>query len=584
MPLSLDPGPLLKVELVSAARRWQTFALRVGLIAALLAALSMVALADVARSTSTVSINQYAALGQKFTATVLTTQLVIILLAAPAATAGAICIDKSRGNLTLLMMTTLNNAEIVLGKLAGRMVGVLALIAASVPVLFAGSLFGGISGQYLVGGFMVILGAAFLTASVAFLFSVWVGRTHEALLLSYFFIFAWLLAYPICLIAFGRGSPVSSWLWLQNPIALLFAPLHPTQTLSWADYAWYAATTLGTSVLLVTIAVARLRAVVLRENSRGLRRRSRSWRLFRPTRKQMLDAQPLRWYERHRQRPSRAGKIVNSLFVAAALLSTAWASFDLFSLAGMGQLIPFVIMLQYGIGLLMVTVYSVTSLADERSRGNLDILLTTPLTTRAIVWAKWRSAFGRTPWLVVLPVTMAIVQSFQGSTRFTFGRCQSPVYIPFLIALLAIMPITVGAFLASMSLYLVTRLRQFGRAVGVAVAVYILLAVAWPMITVITSPKNDTAVIWVVGSPAMGPGFLSAIIAFDHHDRLSIVIAVTIWSAIYAVTARIFYLLTLRHFNHCLGRMTSQRKPKRPHRSKRTRGLSFEGFEPRGLP
>ena len=68
----------------------------------------------------------------------------LVGLAAPAATAGAICLDKARGNLTLLFATDLSDAEIVLGKLAARLVPVLGLILCAAPVLAIATLFGGV--------------------------------------------------------------------------------------------------------------------------------------------------------------------------------------------------------------------------------------------------------------------------------------------------------------------------------------------------------------------------------------------------------------------------------------------------------
>ncbi len=68
----------------------------------------------------------------------------MVMLAAPAATAGAICLDKARGTLLHTLVTDLSDAEIVLGKLAARLVPVLGLVACSLPVLALGLLLGGI--------------------------------------------------------------------------------------------------------------------------------------------------------------------------------------------------------------------------------------------------------------------------------------------------------------------------------------------------------------------------------------------------------------------------------------------------------
>src|SRR5262249_22159586 len=69
----------------------------------------------------------------------------LVGLAAPAATAGAICQDKARGSLALLFATDLSDAEIVLGKLAARLVQVLGMILGVAPVLAVATLFGGVA-------------------------------------------------------------------------------------------------------------------------------------------------------------------------------------------------------------------------------------------------------------------------------------------------------------------------------------------------------------------------------------------------------------------------------------------------------
>ena len=74
-----------------------------------------------------------AELGESVFLAVIGTQLALVLLAAPAATAGAICLDRARGTLAHMLMTDLSTAEIVLGKLAARLVPVLCLFAARCP-------------------------------------------------------------------------------------------------------------------------------------------------------------------------------------------------------------------------------------------------------------------------------------------------------------------------------------------------------------------------------------------------------------------------------------------------------------------
>ena len=67
--------------------------------------------------------------------------------------------------------------------------------------------------------------------------------------------------------------------------------------------------------------------------------------------------------------------------------------------------------LQVAAGLLLLSVSAATSLAEERQRGSLDVLMATPLSTRSIVWGKWWGAFRGVPPLLVLPVVLTAALS-----------------------------------------------------------------------------------------------------------------------------------------------------------------------------
>src|SRR5205814_1089361 len=109
----------------------------------------------------------------------------LVGLAAPAATAGAICQDKARGSLALLFATELSDAEIVLGKLAARLVPVLGMILCVAPVLAIATLFGGIDPVALIGALLAVLACAIFGCSLALTLSVWGKKTHEVLMATY---------------------------------------------------------------------------------------------------------------------------------------------------------------------------------------------------------------------------------------------------------------------------------------------------------------------------------------------------------------------------------------------------------------
>jgi len=59
-------------------------------------------------------------------------------------------------------------------------------------------------------------------------------------------------------------------------------------------------------------------------------------------------------------------------------------------------------------GLLLLSMAAPTVLAEERVRGGLDVLMTTPISTDRIVLAKWWGAFRIVPALAFLPALGAI--------------------------------------------------------------------------------------------------------------------------------------------------------------------------------
>src|SRR5690348_5864238 len=120
-------GPVFAYEWLTVSRRWQVYAGRVAFLLVLLVSLSLVWAARVAGHTFP-TIGEMAAVGRAFYGAIVFSQLTLVLLATPAATAGAICQDKVRGTLGQLLITDLSDTEIVLGRLAARLVPILGMV------------------------------------------------------------------------------------------------------------------------------------------------------------------------------------------------------------------------------------------------------------------------------------------------------------------------------------------------------------------------------------------------------------------------------------------------------------------------
>src|SRR4029079_9120385 len=105
-------GPVFIYEWVTAARRWQMYALRALFVAVLLLAVTLVWAKNVDPSTQFgPNRKAYEKMGEALFYAFVGTQLAVILLAAPAATAGTVCTDKARGNLLALLFPDLTSRE-----------------------------------------------------------------------------------------------------------------------------------------------------------------------------------------------------------------------------------------------------------------------------------------------------------------------------------------------------------------------------------------------------------------------------------------------------------------------------------------
>ena len=115
-----------------------------------------------------------------------------------------------------------------------------------------------------------------------------------------------------------------------------------------------------------------------------------------------LDDDPVLWREWRRGRPSRLARIIWGFYIALALACTAWSVVTATS-GGDTEIAGVLTGLQATFGLLLVSVVAPTALAEERARGSLDVLMTTPVSTDRIVLAKWWGAYRLVPAVAFLP-------------------------------------------------------------------------------------------------------------------------------------------------------------------------------------
>jgi ABC-type transport system involved in multi-copper enzyme maturation permease subunit len=512
-------------ECVTSSRRWQAYAARSFGVSMLLFAIALIAWSsDTLRPDR--SMRDYAELGEGYFFALISTELVLVMLAAPAATAGAICQDRSRGTLAHVLATDLSDAEIVLGKLAARLLPVLGLVACTWPVLSITSLLGGIDPVALTMAFAVIIAVAVLGCSLALALSVWARKPHEVIAVVYTFWIVLALAEPVwwILSAIGRVRPPWRWVEIANPFHIALAAYAAMVRVELGEYLGFFAVTLGAACALAGLAIWRMRPVACR-GAGETRKAVLGWlgRAIRRLPGPSLDGNPVLWREWHRGRPSRWMIILFVLVGGSTGIVCAVSAFRVWSdgitpmAPASGLMVGIVAYVtQVLIGLLVLSAVAPLSMSEERQRGSLDVLCATPLSTRTIMLGKWLGTFRLVAVLAICPGLVAL--AFATARRSSPPRLGPGPVLAFPaqltrgegligVALMVAVILAHGAAITSVGLAAATWLKRQSRAIAVSVGLFVMVAAAWPIaVGVVGSGAEDT-----MGVAALSPIFCTVL-------------------------------------------------------------------------
>ena len=612
MAWRVGPGPVFIYESLIFARRRQAYAGRVFFVLALLAGLwitwwtnSQAPGFGQPLGSRADTLEVLARAGALFFYAMAGIQLSMVLLVAPAATAGALCQDRARGVLAQVATTDLSDSEIVLGKLFSRLAPILAILVCALPVVSLAALLGGIDGRALVGLFAVSAAVAVLGCAVALSISVEVVKTDEVVMAVLALTACWLLSLPLWAglsRTYGLPPP-PEWFFATNPFVLVYAPYMWPGHFGLLDVAIFVVAALAISAGLLATTIARLRRFLLPAEV-GRRKRKfripapglrlvragmaaiRRWRerLPGPT----LDGNPVLWREWHRARPSRMARIIWTLYWLGAVVATAIGIHDEFaygidSMTG-GFMIHTALLLQSVLGLMVLSVQAPTALGEERVRGSLDVLMAAPISTRAIVWGKWMGTYRIALWLAVLPgVAAAVIAATCPDVSPTFvgaaTRTPKPFIEPIGIVDRVLVPVLIvaeslswGAVFTSLGLLLATWTPRIGRAIGISVAAFVMLSFGSIFLVGIVilpalkqwlyfhSNFGDNDLIWVdqallAFSPMVAPFAIIQALDFPYAGRWQFWAIMSFWCLLAWAAAGAMYLVALRSFDRQLGRM-----------------------------
>lgn len=363
-------------------------------------------------------------------------QMALVILLTPAYVAGSIAEEKDRKTLEFMLATDLHNREIVLSKLISRLANLTLLLITGLPLLSILQFIGGVDQDLMLAGFAWIALSMLGIASVSILFSTIFQKPRDAISLTYllgvayaglatFALVMGMSNHPIMSIPiwFGEDPPTIrsalNWINAGNPLAVLIQVVQAMSGRTRATlaaelggilsrYAWFH---LVLTVIALTWSILRIRAIALKQTVGGTTAKLRWWQRLRPP----VGNFPMMWKEifiEGRMKLNWLVWIPVLILVALTLGIGVWIAGDhiyreffepppvfrgrfaqprgLWERMGEAMNIWFRFA---GTGvacllILMVGVRASTSVTNERERDTLDALISSPLNSTSMLFAK----------------------------------------------------------------------------------------------------------------------------------------------------------------------------------------------------
>jgi len=352
---------------------------------------------------------QLAEAGKTIVAVVTWIQFAVLQLVAVASLSNAVSDEVNRRTLGVLMVTPVTGLQIVTGKLAGRLLHLLLLLAISLPVLMMVRVLGGVPVDYVLSGYGITLTATLFCGALALWLSIHQRRPWVVMLTAVSVTGLLWLVLPFAVL-----------LYLENPTAQ--GPVTADRVAVWTAYGdpWLALLSetvdvvnprprpgppfvwpihclvmLGLSAVLVAISAVQVRRAGMRQALGGdepraslappdVPRRVSLWRVFGP---------PVVWLETRRRVFRRRWVAVVVALAAVGILAFTYLAAD-------RALRDHEIRALYGVvlmilGAITTAVLAATAITAEKESQTWPALLCTPLTSRAIVLGKAVGAAGR---------------------------------------------------------------------------------------------------------------------------------------------------------------------------------------------
>lgn len=447
-------GPIFHRELAVAPRRSRFYIYRAVYAATLTVLIATAWL--ILKGTQVVrNVNDMARFGTLLLQILAPLQLALIVSYTALMTASSVALEKDRQTLILLLMTRLNNSELVLGKLFANLLHAIVMVVAGLPIFFLVMLFGGVSLDQILRVFAVTLASAVLAGSLGTLVGFWREKTFQALALTILAICFWIGFWE----AAASGAMGDRWfgisaeslaLWL-SPVRAIISASQPSLATG-SDWRLAHAVLGGNGAGPFVIAAAVLSAFLCIVGVVGVRIWNPSRQLRRQTataishggdaeaaREGHVDARlrsdsrdlpsrrvwdnPVLWRETCTWAYGRKIIIIRLAYLLLVGL-IAYAIWNSDAQSGLGRATPGIaatippvaktLVPLFLLSLVLVNALAVTAITNERDGKSLDLLLATDLSPKEFVFGKLGGVFWVTGLMVLAPVVLSIAAWWRG--------------------------------------------------------------------------------------------------------------------------------------------------------------------------
>ena len=442
----LPANPILVRVVQGASRRPRHLWLRVGYLGALLiVVLFSLVVSMRGHSASLAELAKGASQTFKWASM---TQLALMCFLAPVFTAGAITQERDAQTFNILLSTPLTAAQIVFGSLMSRLYFVIMLLLAGLPIFLITMAYGGVTTSQILESFALSGSTAILTGALAihvamirvgtrgtiFSFYLLIGLYLLSVFLLGQWSATWVEASPANL-----GGMKMSWLTPLHPFLALDVALnrvHPPPYSRLADHSRliryalaypstvYVAWTMILAFVLTVLSMFFVRrsatigeATFFSTLFERLHRHIRGGRTRAP---RSVWANPVAWREA-RTRSSGGGTLLRWSLITGGLAGAMILFFGYLNgnlTAGEVRVwLAGLIIIQFAIALIIATNTAATSMTKERESKTMDLLLTTPVTSRYILWGKLRGLVSLAIPLLTGPVVVLLLFALFGPSK-----------------------------------------------------------------------------------------------------------------------------------------------------------------------